>query len=352
MTDTNKFMMSTEYLSDFALSSFVDKAEMADTSPHTYSGTLEDLSITHRPPVNDLISNNALFPNYTTSSSLGVSKDASSITSTPLLSSNAMTVHTYPHLFHTYPSLRSTHSSPETPLPFLSCPSPPFLPASIQPTSVPLSIAHFLPCSPTSNASPSSYPPSSHSSYPSTQGETKKSSMSTGYGVTPPSKEHYEPPVMEMGRRKRQYLVETHPPDTRSDAPVSLSTLSLPCRLEDPHPPSWQQEMEEKNYSYHSLSNAEIRRQIHIQSEQKRRAQIKDGFEELRNELPACVNKKMSKVALLHRAVQHIQHLKNMQMAIITELDSLMAENKQLRKFRENVLQKQALEKMYQMNTL
>jgi hypothetical protein len=50
------------------------------------------------------------------------------------------------------------------------------------------------------------------------------------------------------------------------------------------------------------LTSAELRRQIHIQSEQKRRAQIKDGFEELRNELPACLNKKMSKVALLHRS--------------------------------------------------
>lgn len=49
-------------------------------------------------------------------------------------------------------------------------------------------------------------------------------------------------------------------------------------------------------------STTEIRRQIHIQSEQKRRAQIKCGFEELRNELPTCLNKKMSKVALLHRS--------------------------------------------------
>ena len=51
-----------------------------------------------------------------------------------------------------------------------------------------------------------------------------------------------------------------------------------------------------------NMSTAEMRRQIHIQSEQKRRAQIKDGFEDLRNELPACLNKKMSKVALLHRS--------------------------------------------------
>ena len=50
------------------------------------------------------------------------------------------------------------------------------------------------------------------------------------------------------------------------------------------------------------LDAAEVRRQIHIQSEQKRRAQIKDGFEELRQHLPGCVNKKMSKAALLHKS--------------------------------------------------
>ena len=52
-----------------------------------------------------------------------------------------------------------------------------------------------------------------------------------------------------------------------------------------------------------SVSAAELRRQIHIQSEQKRRAQIKDGFDELRQHLPGCVNKKMSKAALLHRSM-------------------------------------------------
>lgn len=76
-----------------------------------------------------------------------------------------------------------------------------------------------------------------------------------------------------------------------------------------------------------------MRRQIHIQSEQKRRAQIKDGFEDLRTELPACLNKKMSKVTLLHRTVQHIQHLKSTQMTILAELERLVQENEQLRTY-------------------
>jgi hypothetical protein len=57
------------------------------------------------------------------------------------------------------------------------------------------------------------------------------------------------------------------------------------------------------------VSAQEVRRQIHIQSEQKRRAQIKDGFEELRQHLPGCVNKKMSKAALLHRSKFSIMQL-------------------------------------------
>lgn len=100
-----------------------------------------------------------------------------------------------------------------------------------------------------------------------------------------------------------------------------------------------------------SISAAELRRQIHIQSEQKRRAQIKDGFDELRQHLPGCVNKKMSKAALLHRstspshlfvsssfayprlvAVQHLQHLKSTQGALLAELERLVHENEQLRK--------------------
>lgn len=97
-------------------------------------------------------------------------------------------------------------------------------------------------------------------------------------------------------------------------------------------------------------SAEEVRRQIHILSEQKRRAQIKDGFEELRQHLPGCVNKKMSKAALLHRTVQHLQHLKRNQTSLLSELERLMNENEQLRKFQESVLQKQALERMYQIN--
>ncbi|KAI9254759.1 hypothetical protein EDC94DRAFT_618358 [Helicostylum pulchrum] len=93
--------------------------------------------------------------------------------------------------------------------------------------------------------------------------------------------------------------------------------------------------------------SAEIRRQIHIQSEQKRRAQIKDGFDELRKHLPGCNNKKMSKAALLTRTVQQLQHLKGMQNELLSEVERLLQENEALKKFQHGVLQRQAMEKMY-----
>ncbi|CAO0793257.1 unnamed protein product [Mucor circinelloides] len=86
------------------------------------------------------------------------------------------------------------------------------------------------------------------------------------------------------------------------------------------------QEMQQRG-----VSAAEMRRQVHIQSEQKRRAQIKDGFDVLRQHLPGCANKKMSKAALLGRTVQHLQHLKKNQMAILTEIERLVQENEKLK---------------------
>ncbi|KAI8354056.1 hypothetical protein BD560DRAFT_407992 [Blakeslea trispora] len=80
-------------------------------------------------------------------------------------------------------------------------------------------------------------------------------------------------------------------------------------------------------------SNAEIRRQIHIQSEQKRRAQIKDGFDELRKHLPGCNIKKMSKAALLTRTIQQLQHMKGMQSELLSEVERLLLENESLKKY-------------------
>lgn len=70
---------------------------------------------------------------------------------------------------------------------------------------------------------------------------------------------------------------------------------------------------------------AEIRRQMHIQCEQKRRAQIKDGFDELKMELPGYQNKRVSKAVLLTKAVGFIRQIKAERLSMMAELERLRA---------------------------
>jgi len=101
-----------------------------------------------------------------------------------------------------------------------------------------------------------------------------------------------------------------------------------------------------------ATTSAELKRQTHIQSEQKRRAQIKDGFEELRLQLPLANgstsggnnntstnsnNKKMSKATILINTVIYLQQLKASHQALTQELDKVQRENERLRALHGNM---------------
>ncbi|KAI9487286.1 MAG: hypothetical protein EXX96DRAFT_552546 [Benjaminiella poitrasii] len=161
------------------------------------------------------------------------------------------------------------------------------------------------------------------------------------------SKETYEK-KKESKRNKRKrhgYTQQKHEDDLQSKK-KKISTLSNNDSFDEEF--DEEEDMKENlNDQNINLSSAEIRRQIHIQSEQKRRAQIKDGFDELRKHLPGCNSKKMSKAALLTRTVQQLQHLKSMQNELLSEVERLLQENESLKKFQHGILQRQAMEKMY-----
>ncbi|ORE07137.1 hypothetical protein BCV72DRAFT_206062 [Rhizopus microsporus var. microsporus] len=152
------------------------------------------------------------------------------------------------------------------------------------------------------------------------------------------SKETYEK-KMESKRNKRKRTSSSQPQQQQKKLKKGDQSEDEDDEDED--------EDEIKSEDRNNMTSAEIRRQIHIQSEQKRRAQIKDGFDELRKHLPGCNNKKMSKAALLTRTVQQLQHLKNMQTELLSEVERLIQENESLKKFQHSVLQRQAMEKMY-----
>lgn len=93
----------------------------------------------------------------------------------------------------------------------------------------------------------------------------------------------------------------------------------------------YSKEIYEKKRSKETVTQIQSRRRVHIQSEQRRRAQIKDGFDALRQHLPGCAGKKISKVSLLSYTVQHLQHFKKSQNRIKIELERLIQDNEKLK---------------------
>ena len=73
----------------------------------------------------------------------------------------------------------------------------------------------------------------------------------------------------------------------------------------------------------------EIRRQ-RIESEQRRRDELRDGYRRLKDVLPVS-NQKSSKVSLLDRATTHIKYLEMTQQQLQTRLAAAEAETVRLR---------------------
>ena len=79
---------------------------------------------------------------------------------------------------------------------------------------------------------------------------------------------------------------------------------------------------------YHSRRE-EIRRQ-RIESEQRRRDELRDGYRRLKDALPVS-NQKSSKVSLLDRATTHIKYLEMTQQQLQTRLQQAENETARLR---------------------
>jgi hypothetical protein len=80
----------------------------------------------------------------------------------------------------------------------------------------------------------------------------------------------------------------------------------------------------------------EIRRQ-RIESEQRRRDELRDGYRRLKDVLPVS-NQKSSKVSLLDRATTHIKYLEVNQQQMLTKIQELEAETQRLRNINETLM--------------
>ncbi|KAI0081120.1 hypothetical protein K474DRAFT_1704143 [Panus rudis PR-1116 ss-1] len=85
-----------------------------------------------------------------------------------------------------------------------------------------------------------------------------------------------------------------------------------------------------------SVRREEIRRQ-RIESEQRRRDELRDGYRRLKEALPVS-NQKSSKVSLLDRATTHIRYLEMTQNQLQTRLAQAEAETQRLRHVNEALM--------------
>ncbi|EPT03493.1 hypothetical protein FOMPIDRAFT_1116028 [Fomitopsis schrenkii] len=84
------------------------------------------------------------------------------------------------------------------------------------------------------------------------------------------------------------------------------------------------------------MRREEIRRQ-RIESEQRRRDELRDGYRRLKDALPVS-NQKSSKVSLLDRATTHIRYLEMTQQQLQTRLQAAEAETARLRHVNEALM--------------
>jgi hypothetical protein len=86
-----------------------------------------------------------------------------------------------------------------------------------------------------------------------------------------------------------------------------------------------------RSYLNYGRRREEIRRQ-RIESEQRRRDELRDGYRRLKDALPVS-NQKSSKVSLLDRATTHIKYLEMTQQQLQTRLQQAENETTRLRQY-------------------
>jgi hypothetical protein len=85
-----------------------------------------------------------------------------------------------------------------------------------------------------------------------------------------------------------------------------------------------------------SKRREEVRKQ-RIESEQRRRDELRDGYRRLKDVLPVS-NQKSSKVSLLDRATTHIRQLEMTQTHMIMKINELESETARLRNVNETLM--------------
>eukprot|EP00127_Corallochytrium_limacisporum_P004511 Clim_evm11s166 gene=Clim_evmTU11s166 len=105
-----------------------------------------------------------------------------------------------------------------------------------------------------------------------------------------------------------------------------------------------------------SLSKNEARRQAHIVAEQKRRNNIRSGFDDLQALIPACntriPNQKQSKTAIIGKTIAHIESLEKSRSQLQAEVNEMMEELMTLRAIEAKQMQLTSLAQQRQLKMI
>ncbi|KAG9018523.1 hypothetical protein FRB90_011563 [Tulasnella sp. 427] len=158
-------------------------------------------------------------------------------------------------------------------------------------------------------------------------------------GLGPHRTKSYGVAGIVNGQRDKKRRAAKREDDDDDDDDEDIDSLNgiLPTSEVSGSPPSRRASVDTSLFiSVVAKRREEIRRQ-RIESEQRRRDELRDGYRKLKEVLPAS-NQKSSKVSLLDRATTHIRYLELTTAQMVQKVAELEAETARLRQVNETLM--------------
>lgn len=166
-------------------------------------------------------------------------------------------------------------------------------------------------------------------------------SSDTHSGTHSPPPHGYTPAVPRSHSRASRFDPIGVPPATRSSARQLVQRRRSTNSKSQEDSDEDDEEFQPTASTGKAASGTEMRRETirkqRIESEQRRRDELRDGYAKLKDTLPAS-NQKSSKVSLLDRAVTHILQLETECKGLKQKVNSMSAEIDRLRQLNEQMM--------------
>lgn len=247
-------------------------------------------------------------PSRIESSQLGYQQGHSLVSTPTPLTSNHLS-HAEPSNYHNVPDIESlgfgASMSPISPR--TRCPS------------LTESVLSSTTCASSGSHSPVT-PISERGSISSTYGDPRGNPISTGLSYRDVQRNHHrhQHSHHHQHRVSKSYQSSGRPYSSLSPPPLPMTRLAIPGGME---------------HTKEKMTKHEKRRINHLNSEKKRRENIKDGMDALLKLVPQCTDPQMSKANILKKTKEFIMELHEVNKNLQIELKRARQENDELRRY-------------------